>query len=87
MRSDDASDFDDLVYVAFNSDGSPDDTVQPSLVKSDFQQYLYTAGVKDNGEGTSLEEFIAFSIKIVLKGTNSAQPPRVKDLRCIALAM
>ena len=87
LRSDDASDFDDLGYVAFNSDGSPDDTVQPSLVKSDFQQYLYTAGVKDNGEGTSLDEFIAFSIKIVLKGTNSAQPPRVKDLRCIALAM
>ena len=87
LRSDDASDFDDLGYVAFNSDGSPDDTVQPSLVKSDFQQYLYTAGVKDNGEGTSLDEFIAFSVKIVLKGTNSAQPPRVKDLRCIALAM
>ena len=87
LRSDDASDFDDLGYVPFNSDGSPDSTVQPSLVKSDFQQYLYTAGVKDNGEGVSLDEFIAFSIKIVLKGTNSAQPPRVKDLRCIALAM
>ena len=87
LRSDDASDFDDLGYVPFNSDGSPDSTVQPSLVKSDFQQYLYTAGVKDNGEGVSLDEFIAFSVKIVLKGTNSAQPPRVKDLRCIALAM
>ena len=87
LRSDDASDFDDLGYVAFNSDGSPDDTVQPSLVKTDFQQYVYTAGVRDNGEGVSLDEFIAFSIKIVLKGTNSAQPPRVKDLRCIALAM
>ena len=87
LRSDDASDFDDLGYVAFNSDGSPDDTVQPSLIKSDFQQYVYTAGVKDNGEGTSLDEFISFSVKIVLKGSNSAQAPRVKELRCIALAM
>jgi hypothetical protein len=87
LRSDDASDFDDLGYTPFNTDGSPDNTVQPSLVKTDFQQYVYTAGVKDNGEGTSLDEFIAFAIKIVLKGTNSAQPPRVRDLRCIALAM
>ena len=87
LRSDDASAFDDLGYVAFNAAGEPDSTVQPSLVKTDFQQYIYTAGVTDQGEGTALDEFIAFSIKIVLKGTNSAQPPRLKDLRCIALAM
>jgi hypothetical protein len=87
LRSDDASAFDDLGYVAFNAAGEPDATVQPSLIKTDFQQYVYTAGVTDQGEGQALDEFIAFSIKIVLKGTNSAQPPRLKDLRCIALAM
>jgi hypothetical protein len=87
LRSDDASAFDDLGYVAFNVAGEPDATVQPSLVKTDFQQYVYTAGVTDQGEGQALDEFIAFSIKIVLKGTNSSQPPRLKDLRCIALAM
>jgi len=87
LRSDDASAFDDLGYVAFNAAGEPDATVQPSLIKTDFQQYVYTAGVTDQGEGQALDEFIAFSIKIVLKGTNSSQPPRLKDLRCIALAM
>ena len=87
LRSDDASAFDDLGYAPFNAAGEPDTVAQPSLVKSDFQQYLYTGGVTDQGEGTALDEFIAFSIKIVLKGTNSAQPPRLKDLRCIALAM
>ena len=86
LRSDDASDFDDLGWVFFNSDGSPDTTVNTSLAKNDFQEYVYTAGVTDDGSGSSLDEFIAFSIKIVMQSTNSSQPPRIKDLRCIALA-
>ena len=56
------------------------------LAKNDFQEYVYTAGVTDDGSGSSLDEFIAFSIKIVMQSTNSSQPPRIKDLRCIALA-
>ena len=52
----------------------------------DFQQYMYTAGVKDDGIGTSLDSFIAFSIKIIMQGTNTAKPPRIKDLRAIALS-
>ena len=35
---------------------------------------------------TQLPEFVQFSIKIVLQGTNAAQPPRIKNLRIIALA-
>ena len=86
LRSVDACEFDDLGYVAFNSDGSPDDTVQPSLVKSDFQQYLYTAGGTVDGIGEPLPEFIQFAIKIVGQGTNAAEPIRIRDLRVIALA-
>ena len=46
-----------------------------------------TAGVADDGSGTPLDEFISFQIKVVLKGTNSAEPPRIKELRAIALAI
>ena len=45
---------------------------------NDFKEYEYTAN--------DLDEFIAFSIKIVMQGTNTSEPPRIKDLRCIALA-
>ena len=47
---------------------------------------MYTAGVKDDGLGTALEPFIGFAIKLILQGTNSAQVPRLKDFRAIALA-
>ena len=87
LRSDDASEFDDLGYEAFNNDGSPDQAVKSSTTRDSFTEYLYTAGVTDNGDGTPLDEFISFQIKIVMKGTNTAEPPRIKELRCIALAM
>ena len=86
LRSDSAEDFDEIGYEFFNTTGLPDQTVAASLTRNDFQEYLYTAGVTDDGIGESLPEFIAFSIKIVLQATNAAQPPRIKDLRAIALA-
>ena len=86
LRSDSADDFDDIGYEFFNTTGIPDNTVATSLATTDFQQYVYTAGVTDDGIGDSLPEFIQFAIKIVMKGTNAAQPPRIKDLRAIALA-
>jgi len=78
LRSDDASDFDEIGYNFFNTNGSPDNTVNASLSASDFKEYEYTAN--------NLDEFIAFSIKIVMQGTNSSEPPRLKDLRALALA-
>lgn len=87
LRSDSSDDFDELGYVYFNTDGSPDNTVAKSLATTDFQQYVYTAGVTDDGIGTPLPEFAQFAIKIVMKGTNAAQPPILKDLRAIALAL
>ena len=78
LRSDDASDFDEIGYNFFNTTGVPDTNVNASLSIDDFKEYEYTAN--------DLDEFIAFSIKIIMQGTNSAEPPRIKDLRAIALS-
>ena len=86
LRSDDSFDFDELGYEFFNTDGGPDSTVNASLRTTDFQEYSYSAGVKDDGVGASLGEFSQFAIKIVLQSSNAAQPPRVRDLRILALA-
>jgi hypothetical protein len=92
LRVDDAFDFDEIDYKFFNDDGTvagsggPDVTVNPSISLNQFNEYEYTAGVTDDGVGTELDEFIAFQIKIVLRTTNSARPPRIKQLRVLALA-
>jgi hypothetical protein len=86
LRVDDASDFDDIGWQYFNTTGIPDTPAKTSLSETDFQQFMYTAGVKDDGLGTALEPFIGFAIKLILQGTNSAQVPRLKDFRAIALA-
>jgi len=87
LGAQDSVDFDDLDYEFINTDGSPDRFVNPSLDQDDFQEYEYSAGVTDDGIGTPLDEFIAFSIKIVMQGTNMSEPPRLKDLRALALAL
>ena len=86
LRSDDASDFDAIGWEYFNTNGSPDITASPSLDANDFQQYTYSSGVTDDGIGTPLPPFVGFAIKIVMTGTSSAHPPRIKDFRGIALA-
>ena len=86
LRVDDANDFDDIGWQYFNTTGVPDTTPLSSLSETDFQQFMYTAGVTDDGLGTPLEPFIGFAIKLILQGTNSAQVPRLKDFRAIALA-
>ena len=92
LRTDDASDFDELDFKFFNdggtvaTSGGPDVAVSPSLGIDQFNEYEFTAGVTDDGIGTPLDEFIAFQIKIVMRATNSARPPRIKDLRILALA-
>ena len=97
LGASDSTDFDDLGWSYFNqkfssnlinhkTSGLPDVAANPSLDDRDFQQYIYTAGVTDDGIGTSLEPFVSFSIKIIMQGTNTALVPRIKDLRAIALA-
>ena len=78
LRSDDASDFDEIGWRYFNTSGGPDTTVNESTTSDDFIEYEYTQD--------DLDEFIAFAIKIRMQGTNSSEPPRIKDLRAIALA-
>ena len=78
--------FDELGYRFFNTDGSPDSTVATSLSQFDFQEYQFSAGLTDDGIGTPLDEFTQFQIKIVMKATNAAEVPLIKDLRVIALS-
>ena len=69
----------DLAWKPFNTDGSSDLSVTPSQDDVTFKEYKYS----DN----NITQFTAFQIKVVLKGTNSAYPPIVRDLRGIALAL
>ena len=85
LGADESVDFQDLGFRYFNDDGSADVTVQPSADINDFQDYVYTAGVTDEGTGTALQEFISFQIKIIMQGTNTSTPPRIKDLIVMAL--
>ena len=84
-------DFDEISYKFFNDDGTlagsggPDIEVRPSI-RDEFLEHEYTAGVTDDGIGNPLDEFISFQIKIVMRTTNQARPPRVKNLRALALA-
>ena len=78
LRSDDASDFDEIGWTFFNTNGEPDLNVNASTDLDDFIEREYSA--------SGLSEFIAFAIKIRMQGTNSSEVPRIKDLRAIALA-
>jgi len=78
LRSDDASDFEEIGWRFFNNAGEPDNNVNSSVDYDDFIEREYSVD--------GLSEFIAFAIKIRMQGTNSCEPPRIKDLRAIALA-
>jgi hypothetical protein len=64
-----------------------------SLNSNDYRELLFapgTGGVADNSisyvsNGVSYDTFRTFAIKIVMAGTNSADVPRIRDLRIIAL--
>ena len=56
--------------------GLPDTFVSPSL-ENQFLEYQFTA---DN-----LDLFSGYTIKIVMSGTNQARPPRIKELRTLAV--
>jgi hypothetical protein len=69
----------DISWTPFNTAGEEDITVTPASNDSQFSEYKYTA--------SGLSGFDAFQIKIVMKGSNQAYPPRIKDMRGIALAL
>jgi len=78
-NADDARNMHELIWTPFNTDGSPDTAIAPSDDNETFREFKYSA---DN-----LNKFTAFQLKVVMKGTVSSYPPRVKDLRGIALAV
>ena len=69
----------DISWTPFNTAGEEDTTVTPASNDNQFSEYKYTA--------SGLTGFDAFQIKIVMKGSNQAYPPRIKDMRGIALAL
>ena len=70
---------DDITWVPFNTDGSADTAVAPAEDNDTFKEHKYTT--------SAINDFTAFQIKIVLKGTVSSYPPVIRDLRGIALAV
>ena len=73
----DGDGFGDQVIDEANNDGRPDARVIPSGV-DEFKEYQFTV---DN-----LEQFSAFTIKIVMTQINECKPVRIRDFRAIALA-
>ena len=62
LRSDDASDFDEIGWRYFNTSGVPDTfRLMNQQLRDDFIEYEYTQN--------DLEEFIAFAIKIRMQGS------------------
>ena len=57
--------------------GQPDLNV-PASVGDEFLEYTFNS--------RELSKFTAFQIKVVMVGNNQAKPPRIKELRGIALA-
>jgi len=78
-NADDARKMGDLDWRAFNTDGSADTAVPPTENRFQFKEHKFS---QDN-----LTTFTAFQLKITMEGTSSCYPPRVKDLRGIALAV
>jgi len=64
------------VVNAANNNGRPDVRV-PDSEENQFLEYEFTAN--------NLGEFSGYRIKICLSGTNQAEPPRIRDLRTIAI--
>ncbi len=81
---DDETPMDEIPYVQLTQDNvaiSAEDRSQSPYndkYKSDFFDYNFSA--------SNIPEFSAFKIKIVMKGSNPAYPPRLTDMRAIALA-
>ena len=75
LKSDDTSPFENIEWTAMTIDKA----VSESKSYTNFRERTY--------EVAGLDSFIAFSIKIVMRGTKSTEPPFIQDLRVIALAL
>ena len=77
--AEDARKLGDVVWTAFNTDGTSDSAVDPAKTSLEFKEHKFSVD--------SLPGFTAFQLKVVLTGTNSSYPPLLKDMRGIALAV
>ena len=75
LSSDDTTPFGDITWKTMTIDK----IISESKSYTDFRERTY--------EVAGLDGFIAFAIKIVMKGSKSTEPPFIKDLRAIALAL
>jgi hypothetical protein len=75
LKSDDTTAFDNIEWVLMTIDKA----VSESKDYSNFRERTY--------EVSGLDGFIAFAVKIVMRGTKSTEPPFIKDFRTIALAL
>ena len=78
-NADDARKMGDLAWRPFNDDGTPDTAISPTENRYEFKEHKFSA--------SGLTTFTAFQLKITMTGTSSCYPPKVKDLRGIALAV
>ena len=77
--AEDARKLGDVVWTAFNGDGTPDAAVPPTENDVVFKEHQYSA--------SDIPAFAVFQMKTVLTGTNSSYPPLINDMRGIALAI
>ena len=77
LQDTDGDGFGDKVIDPSKNSGRPDAFVSPSE-DGEFKEYQFSID--------DLDEFTGFKFKIVMSGTNEAFPPRLKDIRAIALA-
>jgi hypothetical protein len=75
LKSDDTTAFDNIEWTEMTIDKA----VSESTDYKNFRERTY--------EVSGLDGFIAFAVKIVMRGTKSTEPPFIKDFRTIALAL
>ena len=75
LRSDDTADFDNITWTEMTADS----VITASKSRTNYREYKF--------EASGLDGFIAFAIKIVMRGTSSCEVPYIKDFRAIALAL
>ena len=77
LKDTDGNGLGDEVITQLNNNGRPDRKIRASAPLSDeFIQYEFNA--------QNITEFTAFRIKIMMSGTNAADPPKFRSIRAIA---
>ena len=79
IGSEDDTTIDKVGWTPFNTDGTEDLTVTPAEDNISFKEYKYSV--------SGLKDFTTFQLKITMTGSISSYPPKIRDMRAIALAV